>query len=208
MKSVFRQSYFAFATIILFLIFSVPAAKVWAQAPTISGFNPTSGNPGTLVTITGTNLGTPTAFTIGGTAAIVVSNTGTTLVGMVMPGSATGLISVTNGSGTGSGTGNFTITTTPFPSGQQGSKLVGTGATGAALQGISVAMSADGNTAIVGGYSDNSNVGAVWIYTRSGGSWTQQGSKLVGTGYTQGAAVAGHNRAANWLVPDIHKERR
>jgi hypothetical protein len=65
---------------------------------------------------------------------------------------------------------------------QQGSKLVGTGAIGNASQGSSVALSADGNTAIVGGPSDNSGAGAAWVYTRSGGVWTQQGSKLVGTG--------------------------
>ncbi len=65
---------------------------------------------------------------------------------------------------------------------QQGSKLVGTDAVDPANQGGSVAISADGNTAIVGGYSDNSNVGAAWVYTRSGGVWSQQGSKLVGTG--------------------------
>ena len=40
----------------------------------------------------------------------------------------------------------------------------------------------DGNTAIVGGYSDNGDAGAAWVWTRSGGVWTQQGSKLVGTG--------------------------
>jgi limonene-1,2-epoxide hydrolase len=65
---------------------------------------------------------------------------------------------------------------------QQGSKLVGTGAVGAALQGASVSLAADGNTAIVGGSQDSSNAGAAWVYTRSGGVWTQQGSKLVGTG--------------------------
>jgi hypothetical protein len=65
---------------------------------------------------------------------------------------------------------------------QQGAKLVGTGAVGNAQQGISVALSGDGNTAIVGGYGDNSNTGAAWVYTRSGGVWTQQGTKLVGTG--------------------------
>jgi hypothetical protein len=64
---------------------------------------------------------------------------------------------------------------------QQGSKLVGTGAVGIDAQGVSVALSADGNTAIVGGYQDNSNTGAAWVFTRSGGVWTQQ-SKLVGTG--------------------------
>jgi hypothetical protein len=65
---------------------------------------------------------------------------------------------------------------------QQGSKLVGTGASGAALQGMSVALSADGNTAIVGGLGDNGNVGAAWVFTRSGEVWTQQGAKLVGSG--------------------------
>jgi hypothetical protein len=64
---------------------------------------------------------------------------------------------------------------------QQGNKLVGTGAVGSARQGMSVALSADGNTAIVGGWADNSKAGAVWVFTRSGGVWTQQGKKLVGT---------------------------
>jgi hypothetical protein len=51
---------------------------------------------------------------------------------------------------------------------QQGSKLVGTGAVGSsgqgAGQGMFVALSADGNTAIVGGDFDNSNTGAVWVF--------------------------------------------
>jgi hypothetical protein len=62
---------------------------------------------------------------------------------------------------------------------QQGPKLVGSGAIGPAQQGTSVALSADGNTAIVNGPSDNSGVGAVWVFTRSDGVWTQQGDKLV-----------------------------
>ncbi len=65
---------------------------------------------------------------------------------------------------------------------QQGSKLVGTGAVGAAEEGISVALSADGNTAIAGGYVDNGGAGATWVYTRKDSVWTQRGSKLVGTG--------------------------
>lgn len=67
---------------------------------------------------------------------------------------------------------------------QEGSKLVGTGSTGAARQGLSVALSSDGNTLAMGGTADNSSVGAVWVFTRTGGSWSQQGSKLVGTGNT------------------------
>jgi hypothetical protein len=74
---------------------------------------------------------------------------------------------------------------------QQGSKLVGTGAVGSAHQGGSVWLSADGNTAIVGGTTDDNNNGAAWIFTRNNGAWTQQGPKLVGTGAV-GAANQGN----------------
>jgi hypothetical protein len=78
---------------------------------------------------------------------------------------------------------------------QQGSKLVGTGAVGAAFQGYAVALSADGNTAIVGGPYDNANAGAMWVFTRSGGGvWTQQGPKLFGGG-AAGAAYQGFSVA-------------
>jgi hypothetical protein len=65
---------------------------------------------------------------------------------------------------------------------QQSPKLVGTGASGNAGQGVSVSLSSDGNTAIVGGPNDNSQTGAAWVFTRSAGAWNQQGLKLVGTG--------------------------
>jgi hypothetical protein len=65
---------------------------------------------------------------------------------------------------------------------QQGPKLVGTGAVGNAAQGISVSLSDDGNTAILGGPNDDAHAGAAWVFTRAGGVWTQQGPKLVGTG--------------------------
>jgi hypothetical protein len=81
---------------------------------------------------------------------------------------------------------------------QQGSKLVGTGAVGGAGQGWSVSLSADGNTALVGGLSDNHGIGAAWAWTRSGGVWTQQGSKLVGTG----TAVYGYQGASVSLSAD------
>ena len=76
---------------------------------------------------------------------------------------------------------------------QQGAKLHGTNPAGAASdQGWSVALSADGNTAVVGGYFDNNGIGAIWIFTRSKGAWTQQGPKLVGTG-TVGQAYQGYS---------------
>ena len=63
---------------------------------------------------------------------------------------------------------------------QQGDKIVGTGGTTDAQLGFSVGLSADGNTAIIGGRFDNSHVGAAWIFTRNNTSWSQQGSKLSG----------------------------
>src|SRR5690606_19039807 len=42
-------------------------------------------------------------------------------------------------------------------------------------------LSTDGSTALIGGYTDNSGVGAVWVFTRSGGVWSQQGNKLAAT---------------------------
>jgi hypothetical protein len=84
---------------------------------------------------------------------------------------------------------------------QQGGKLIGGGEqnfnerfpfedrVGGAF-GESVAVSADGKTALIGGPRDGSSVsgdaflpvesrGAVWVFTRSGSTWTQQGEKLT-----------------------------
>src|SRR5690349_2549870 len=67
---------------------------------------------------------------------------------------------------------------------QQGNKLVGSGYIGGGpvFEGASVALSADGNTALIGGPEDNDGAGAVWIFTRSNAVWTQQGGKLTGGG--------------------------
>ncbi|MCA6491796.1 MAG: IPT/TIG domain-containing protein, partial [Chitinophagaceae bacterium] len=164
------------------------AGFTFIHAPTITSFSSTSGPIGSLVTINGTNLSNPTGITIGGVSAIPISNDGTTLVAMVMPGATTGEVSVSSAGGTANGSGNFIVIASQVPNTQQGNKLVGTGVAGFSRQGFSVSISADGNTAIVGGDGDNSSIGAAWVYTRSGGVWTQQGNKLVGTG------VAGFSR--------------
>jgi hypothetical protein len=127
---------------------------------------------------------------------------GTGAVGAAVQGhsvtlSADGNTAIVGGPGDGATTGTGAIWVYTRSGGvwtQQGGKLVGTGAVGTANQGRSVALSSDGNTGIVGGNSDNSGIGAVWVYTRSGGVWTQQGGKLVGTGAVgtanQGRSVA------------------
>jgi hypothetical protein len=72
----------------------------------------------------------------------------------------------------------------------QRTKLIGTGATGNAGQASAVALSLDGTTLVEGGQNDNSNVGAVWVFTQSGGVWTQQGNKLAGSD-ASGAGLQG-----------------
>ena len=73
----------------------------------------------------------------------------------------------------------------------QEAKLVGSGATNEGVFGTSMALSADGDTALVG----NANVGrasgnaAVWVFTRSGSTWSN-GEKLAGGGGDFGASIA------------------
>jgi hypothetical protein len=62
-------------------------------------------------------------------------------------------------------------------SGEQ--KLTGGGEIGEGEFGYSVALSADGTTALVGAPDDNKGVGAAWVFTRSGEVWTPQ-TELVG----------------------------
>ncbi len=62
---------------------------------------------------------------------------------------------------------------------QQGPKLTGGEEVGEGRLGVAVALSADGNTALVGGLADDSTRGAAWLFTRSGATWTQQGPKIV-----------------------------
>jgi hypothetical protein len=214
--------------------------------PTITTFTPGAGYPGTMITLTGTNLDQLTSASAGGVPAVILSRAATSARILVMPGAATGSVSVTNATSTATAPSSFTINAPLYPYFQQGakltnsstnaiqgsyvsvsadgntaiigapgddsnkgaawiyvrsgttwtqqSKLVGTGAVGAAKQGTGVAISANGNTAVVGGPADNSNVGAAWIFTRNGTTWTQQGSKLLGSGAV-GAAQQGINVA-------------
>ena len=73
----------------------------------------------------------------------------------------------------------------------QQQKLVASNSDGS-LQGTSVALSADGSTAMVGGPFETFGGGAAWVFTQSNGSWTEQ-QELLGSesaGSNQGTAVA------------------
>jgi len=72
------------------------------------------------------------------------------------------------------------------------SKLVPSASIGAAYFGFSIAVSPDGSTIAVGGYYDNSQLGATWLFARSTSSWLPRGGKIVGAGAT-GASQQGHS---------------
>jgi hypothetical protein len=63
---------------------------------------------------------------------------------------------------------------------QQGEKLTGSGEAGEVRFGASVALSSEGDTALIGGPGNAGYHGAAWVFTRSGSTWTQLGAKLVG----------------------------
>ena len=164
------------AGIVMCLVFSISAITTKAQI--ISSFTPQKGPVGSLIKITGTSLSSPTSVSIGGVPALVISNNGVTMVAMVMPGTVLGKISITTALKTATSTNDFVITPAEIPTLQQGDKLVGTGVVGVSSQGNAVAVSADGKTAIVGGYTDNSYQGAVWVYSKTNEKW-DQGVKLT-----------------------------
>lgn len=60
-----------------------------------------------------------------------------------------------------------------------GTPLTGAGEKVSAYYGSSVALSRDGQTALIGGPSDNEGIGAAWAYARTASGWTQLGGKLL-----------------------------
>ena len=70
----------------------------------------------------------------------------------------------------------------------QGTALKNSGGTASDEFGYSVALSADGNTALVGATGDEDGsrsegeAGAAFVFVHSGSKWEQAGSKLTGIG--------------------------
>lgn len=160
-------------------------------------FSPTSGPIGTLITIEsgGGDLSEAESVKVGGEPALIVSKAQSEIKALVLS-STSGAVTVSLTSGvTGTSAEEFAITATQIISKQEGSKVVPSDIVPQSRVGSSVAISADGNTIIVGGPYDDSNMGAAWVFTRHNGEWSQQGSKLVGSGAVgstvyQGTSVA------------------
>ena len=145
----------------------------------------TLGFPGALVIYTRSG----TTWSQQGNALVGTGNVGGSTQGTSVALSADGNLAVTGGPADNSNAGAvWTYKRTGNTWSQVGSKLTVSDNIGPANFGQSVALSADGNTLAVGGYTDNSSAGAVWIFTNNGNSWTQQ-SKITATGNTGAAAL-------------------
>lgn len=61
----------------------------------------------------------------------------------------------------------------------RGTKLVARAGLGPGQFGNAVALSANGTTLLVGAPAANAGIGAVWVFSRQGGDWRQQGPALT-----------------------------
>lgn len=127
---------------------------------------------------------TPSVFTQQGPKLTASGEVGAGKFGRSVAVSADGNTALIAGSADSANAGAVWVFTRSGSTWTQQAKLAGGGETGAAMFGASVALSSDGNTAVIGGEEDNTKVGAVWVFTRSGSTWTQQGAKLTAGGET------------------------
>jgi gliding motility-associated-like protein len=172
----------SFVKKIIFSIVLLCAGVLTSRSAIITSFAPAKGPVGTLVTLKGTNLLGVHSVKIGGVVAILISKENTKIVAMVMPGATTGNITLFLTARTSTARTNFTVEATPYPLAQQGDKIADTEPSlSPAYLDIStevkaLALSADGNTAIVAvRYTVG---GGAAIYTRTAGNW-QQASPVI-----------------------------
>jgi IPT/TIG domain/FG-GAP repeat len=146
--------------------------------PTVKGVSPSSGPTigGTSVTISGAGFDGATEVHFGASQARSFTVRSSTTITAVSPRAlVAGAIDVTVSTGAGTsatgGTDQYLYTLGP--------KLTPSDESGKGHFGFTVALSADGETALVGGPSDSEGRGAAWIFTRFGSTWTQRGAKLT-----------------------------
>jgi hypothetical protein len=124
----------------------------------------------------------PVATSTGDGAVQAVKNRARVLVSLATraaPIAAIALLAVATGSA---------LAAPPFA--LQGGRFTGSETLSGARFGQSVALASDGNTALVGAPQDGGGAGAAWVFTRTGGAWTQQGTKITGAGES-GSALFG-----------------
>jgi Zn-dependent metalloprotease len=177
--------------------------------PTLTSFSPTSGLSGTVVTLTGTNLGTTFSVTFNGTPATIATLTSSTSVAVtVPPGATTGPIVVTTSGGSATSATNFVITAagpspvitsfTPAAGQVQGGAVTitgtsFTGATAVSFNGTAATFSVVNATTITTTVPNGATTGALTVTTPNGTA-TAPGTFTVLpniTSFTPTSGVAG-----------------
>jgi hypothetical protein len=158
--------------------------------PTVTSFTPTSGSPGTMVSIIGTNFSGATAVSFGGVAASSFSVVSATQIGAIVSTGATGSVSVSTPGGTANLAGFTFVPPVPtisaftpvFAAGGALVTITGTGFSGAtavSFGGVAASsftvVSATQITAVVSGGGASGNVSV----TTPGGTATLGGFSYV-----------------------------
>lgn len=144
--------------------------------PGITSFSPLSGPIGTVVTINGTNFGSLNSVIIGGKPAIIVSNSGSIIKALVMPGATTGSVQVSTVDGNAISTQNISIIQPTYPQTQVGNKLVFSTGSVPLIQGIAIDISDDGQSAVIGPYG--AGLGQIAFFKNTGCGWVQDGPNI------------------------------
>lgn len=106
---------FTLLALFVLTISLLPVRSALAVAPTVSSFDPTSGQVGTAVVISGSAFTGSTQVSFNGTVAAFTVDSDTTISTTVPAGATSGPITVTNPDGPGVSGSSFTVTPTPEP---------------------------------------------------------------------------------------------
>jgi hypothetical protein len=151
-------------------------------APSISGFSPASGPPGTSVSISGSGFAGATAVTFSGAAAAYTVVSDTQITATVPAGATTGRIGVTAPGGSTTSATDFTVTApTPAPtisgftppSGKQGTSVMisgsnFTGATSVSFSGRGASFTVNSATSITATVPNGAKSGPIRVTTPAG----------------------------------------
>jgi len=164
-----------------------------AQAPTVTGFTPTSGPVGTGVTISGSGFIGATRVTFNGTSATTFRVVGSTQITASVPtGATTGKLAVATPGGTAASATSFAVTSSPAPpavtsftptSGPVGANVTisGSGFTGATkvtFNGRGAAFNVVGSTRITATVPTGATSGRIAV-TTPGGTASSSSSFIV-----------------------------
>jgi hypothetical protein len=173
--------------------FQLPGCSGVQAAPTVAGFTPTSGSPGTSVAVSGSGFAGASSVTFNGTASTFSVNSDSQLTATVPAGATSGAIAVTTAAGTGTSSASFTVTAaaaapaitsispTSGPVGTvvaiTGSNL--TGATSVKFSGVSASFTVVSATRINATVPSGARSGSITVTTPGGSATSSQSFRVT-----------------------------